>query len=264
MKVSVVIPTFNAERYITATIESVLNQSHQDFEILVVDDCSTDNTVKYIREIMLSDSRINLIELDDNTGGPATPRNTGIKNASGEWLAFLDADDLWSPEKLSVQLTIAKECNVDFLCSKTYDFKGDKSSYVNEYCGNKFRTKTLNFRSLLFKNVIPTSSVLVRRDIIAKYNFNRDKGYVAVEDYALWLELARDNIRMIKILSPLIAYRILPGSISRGKLKQARKVARVITKALQKENKLLTLFMPVLFLSYIVQSIYFRLLKKAM
>ena len=105
-KVSIVIPTYNSEKFIDRTIKSVLNQTFQNFELIIVDDCSVDNTRKMIREFQKQDDRIKLIALEKNSGAPAHPKNVGIKNAKGEYIAFLDHDDEWLPKKLERQIEL--------------------------------------------------------------------------------------------------------------------------------------------------------------
>src|ERR1035437_7682203 len=106
MKISIIIPTYNCEKFIERAIESVLNQTFQDFEIIVVDDLSKDNTVSVVKDLQKKDSRIKLIELDKNSGGPALPKNKGFEVSTGEFVAYLDQDDEWLPNKLSEQVNV--------------------------------------------------------------------------------------------------------------------------------------------------------------
>jgi len=102
--VSIIIPTYNGEKYIKRAILSVLNQTFQDFEIIVVDDFSCDNTVKIVRELQIKNPRIKLICLEKNSGGPALPKNKGFEISSGEFIAYLDQDDEWLENKLEEQI----------------------------------------------------------------------------------------------------------------------------------------------------------------
>ncbi|MDA1571362.1 glycosyltransferase family 2 protein, partial [Bacillus cereus] len=113
MQLSIIVPTYNASRFIEETIHSVLNQSFQDWELIIIDDCSTDNTVQKLNEFRKIDQRIRVKVLDENSGA-AIARNTGISMASGRYIAFLDSDDLWVPRKLEKQLNFMKENNVAF------------------------------------------------------------------------------------------------------------------------------------------------------
>ena len=102
-KVSIITPSYNSERYISETIDSVINQTYENWEMLIIDDSSTDNSINIISDYCSSENRIKLIKLEEN-GGAAVARNRGIKEAEGRFIAFLDSDDLWHPEKLEKQL----------------------------------------------------------------------------------------------------------------------------------------------------------------
>ena len=104
--ISIIMPSYNASKYITATIKSVQNQTYDNWELIVVDDCSTDNTVELIRK--LGDTRINVF-VNERNEGAAISRNRALREAKGRWIAFLDSDDLWVPEKLEQQLKFMKE-----------------------------------------------------------------------------------------------------------------------------------------------------------
>ena len=107
--VSVVMPAFNAAELIGPTLESVISQSFGDWELLVVDDCSKDSTREVVQAWADKDSRIKLITLPSNFGGPAGPRNEGVRLARGQYVAFLDSDDIWHPEKLKTQVGFHQE-----------------------------------------------------------------------------------------------------------------------------------------------------------
>lgn len=121
-KISIVTPSYNAEGLIGSTIESVIRQSFSDWEMLIVDDCSNDGTREVVSEWSEKDSRIRLISLPENFGGPAGPRNVGVREAKGQYVAFLDADDIWHPSKLALQLQLAEKHRADFVCSEMIDF----------------------------------------------------------------------------------------------------------------------------------------------
>ncbi len=112
--VSIVIPLFNAKEYISETIESVLNQSYKNLEVIVVDDCSTDGSYLVVEEFSKLDSRVKLIRMEKNFGGPAKPRNIGVENSKGEYIAFLDADDIWEEDKLEVQIGLMEQEGYNF------------------------------------------------------------------------------------------------------------------------------------------------------
>src|SRR5690625_4190600 len=102
--VSIITPVYNAERFLSETIKSVKEQTYKNWELLLVDDCSKDNSAKIIKEFNRTDDRIKYIKLEKNSGASIS-RNTGIKNAKGRFIAFVDSDDLWEPEKLEIQIS---------------------------------------------------------------------------------------------------------------------------------------------------------------
>ena len=114
--VSVITPSYNSERFISQTIESVLNQTYQKWEMIIIDDVSPDNANAIIEEYIKEDTRIRLIKLEKNSG-PAVARNRAIEEAKGRYIAFLDADDLWLPEKLEKQMAFMTKYNLDLTYS---------------------------------------------------------------------------------------------------------------------------------------------------
>ena len=111
--ISVIIPMYNAERYIKSCIMSVLRQTLQDFELICVDDCSTDNTVQVVMELAQKDSRIRLVKLAQNSGGASEPRNMGLRLSRGKYIMFLDADDMYTPTALEELGMIAEKWQAD-------------------------------------------------------------------------------------------------------------------------------------------------------
>ncbi len=122
-KVSIIMPNYNCEKFIEETLNSVLAQTYRNWEILIVDDCSTDNSVSIIKSYCDKDERIRLFVNDTNSGAAAS-RNRALREASGKWIAFLDSDDLWLPEKLEKQLT--------FMVSNGYKFSFTKYRQIDE------------------------------------------------------------------------------------------------------------------------------------
>jgi teichuronic acid biosynthesis glycosyltransferase TuaG len=228
--VSVVIPTYNAANFIVDTISSVLNQSHSDLEVIVVDDCSTDDTASIVRNICDEDFRLTLIELEKNMGGPAGPRNVGVANASGEWVCFVDADDLWHFTKISRQLSVLNSLGASFCCTNIAVFT-DKSDFVD--LGRVPSTDNYNkytFRQLCSKNRICNSSVMVSIDLLKDTPFFESPSYHAVEDLQCWLQILEAIDECIIIDEPLVGYRISANQISKNKLKMAKKFLMVISR----------------------------------
>lgn len=215
--VSIVIPSYNAGKLIGRTIESVLSQSYVSWELLVIDDCSKDDTRGVVNDFVKQDSRIRLIALDKNNGAPAAPRNIGVREAKGKWVAFLDADDIWHPKKLEVQLHLMNKLNVPFSSSLSRNFKNDEDIYDDEVDDDPAYEK-ITFDMQRFKGRIANSSVVVHRGLLLKHPFNEDIRYKAVEDYHCWLRIHKEIGFSIKVQIVMLNYRIVEGQISGSKL----------------------------------------------
>jgi teichuronic acid biosynthesis glycosyltransferase TuaG len=237
--VSIVIPMYNAENFILETINSILYQSHQVWELIIVDNASTDNSVEIVKSI--NDLRIKLIKLEVNSGGPAHPRNIGIDNANGEYVAFLDADDIWTSDKLTLQLEFMYKNNVNFSSTDRYnidiDSKGSKyESKVRTFL-KKIRTKE-SACDLMKVNFIATSSVIIEKKILM--HFNETDEYMSVEDFALWLDMFMLDECKYKFLDKkMLKYRILEESATDRKIKhkQSIKTYLVVLSFILKYNK---------------------------
>ena len=208
---SVIIPTYNCAFKIQRSIQSVLSQSYSNFEILVMDDGSTDET----KDIVLSfdDSRITYF-WDKNFGGPARPRNRGIECAKGDWICFLDADDWWDFRKLELSL-IEIETGADVIYHDLYYVRSLNQSVFRD----RLRSSTPRspmFRSLLCRSIsIPNSSVVVRKDLLKEIGgISENKDLVSVEDYDTWIRLSKITENFVRISKPLGYYWVGGGNIS--------------------------------------------------
>jgi glycosyltransferase involved in cell wall biosynthesis len=223
-KVSVIIPAHNAARFVTETIESVLHQTYRDLEVIVVDDGSTDETVQVLRAF-----KDRIVLRSQPNGGVARARNAGARIATGEWLAFLDADDLWLPEKLERQLELA-DAGTAWIYSDRFNFGslGDGPEIQSEIT-------TMHegdvFTALLAEgNFISSSTVIVRKEI-----FDRVGGYCenlrGTEDWDLWIRVSeRNSIRFCP--RPLLRYRIHSAGISHNYDHMWRERRMVVARAL--------------------------------
>jgi len=203
----VIIPTFNAGNYIAETIQSVLNQTYRNYEVIVVDDGSTDNTLDVLKRF---EARIKL--LTKSNGGPASARNLGIKNSTGEFIAFQDSDDLWTEDKLDKQVTfLEKHPEVGLLFSEAIMFteeEGEKK--IQRKIGYIVNP---SFCNLLYGNCIPNLTVIIRRSCIDKIGLlNESKELIAVEDYEYWLRIAK-TFPIAGMPGPLAYYRIREGNL---------------------------------------------------
>ncbi len=213
--VTVVTPSYNAEGLIGRTIQSVFDQTWQDWELLVIDDDSKDATREVVAAYAARDSRVRLIALEKNNGAPAAPRNIGVREARGRWIAFLDADDIWHPEKLELQLATAEARSGGFISSQMKDFWDDSS--LNFASVLEASVEAVTFAQQRIKGRIPTSSVLVTRELMLAFPFNEDIRYKAVEDYHCWLRILESGVVHWKVLYPLLSYRRIAGQISGSK-----------------------------------------------
>jgi glycosyltransferase involved in cell wall biosynthesis len=198
-KVSIIVTTFNRQEYLTQTIHSILNQTYQDFELIVVDNYSSYDFFSFI-ESFRNEKIIPL--QNQNNGIIAANRNIGIRYANGEYIAFCDDDDIWVSNKLEEQIRIFNESNCDLVYTNMFFFKGDttnilkKTSRKNIYC----------LKDLINRNQINTSTVLVRNNSCLV--FPEDELLITIEDYALWLNLYMKGFRFKLMNQPLVYFRI--------------------------------------------------------
>ena len=207
-KVSVIIPAFNTEKFLAETIRSVLDQTYGDYEVIVVDDGSSDGTLDVARSF---EPRIKV--LAQPNGGPASARNLAIKNSQGDYIAFLDSDDLWMTDKLEEQVAFL-ESNpaVGLVYSEALMFTGNNGADENQREDRLYLT-ILHFRSLLFGDYIPNSTVVIRRACVDKVGLlNESRELIGVEDYEYWMRVAR-HFTMAGIPRPLAYYRIREGNL---------------------------------------------------
>lgn len=208
--VSVVMPAYNASRTIAGSIKSVQRQLYANWELLVVDDCSTDDTVLIVKGLSTIDSRIKLIPLNKNSGRPAYPRNVAIKEAAGEFISFLDADDEWMPIKLKKQVSFMTRSKIAFSCSGY-----EVISFAGEEIGNFNPPMVCSYNDLLANNSVGCLTAMYDVRILGKQYFP----ICGHEDYALWLEILRKGYSVHGLQEPLSLYRLTPGSISSSKFK---------------------------------------------
>lgn len=205
--VSVIIPTYNSATYIEKTVKSVLQQTYENLEIVMVDDCSKDNTREVLGRIAESDSRVRLFFQEKN-GGAAVARNTAIKEAKGRYIAFLDSDDLWEPDKLEKQVRVLKNGNPFVFCA--YDAVNEDGNTIR----NKIKVKTqVNYKDLMTKTYISTSTVIYDRELLGNPEMPlRRTG----QDYAFWLVLLK-KCDAVGIDEALVHVTQRRGSLSKNK-----------------------------------------------
>lgn len=212
--VSIITPTHNSERYIPETIETVKNQLYTHWEHIIIDDGSTDDTVKIIYKYANTDNRIKIHVLNKNLG-PAYARNVGIDAAKGCYIAFLDSDDLWHSEKLQKQIAFMKD-NKCVLSYTAYQRMRECGKLINSVI--KVPKKT-NYKQMLNSSVMGCLTVMYDATRLGKVKMPMVEKQ---EDYALWLKILRNGYDAHGINKVLAYYRIRKKSVSSNKLKVAK------------------------------------------
>lgn len=221
--VSVIIPSYNSEKYIGATLASVCAQTYPDFEVLVMNDCSQDRTAEIVEKYAQEDSRVHLINLPGNIG-VSHARNQGVSMASGEWIAFLDSDDMWTKDKLEKQLKLQERLRAKKSAIEDPQFLFTGSSFIDEN-GDPLASvlhvpEHVDFSELLKQNIISCSSVLIRRSLMLKYPMPCSDQFH--EDFATWLTILKnENMVAYGLDEPLLIYRVTRSSRSGNKCKAA-------------------------------------------
>ena len=213
-KVSVVMPTYNRAHLIGRAIQSVLNQTYQDFEIIVVDDGSMDNTEKVIREFQKKDKRILYIQHEKNKG-EAAARNTGIEVAKGEYIAFQDSDDEWLPEKLEKQMRVFATAppEVGVVYTGFWRIENDKKVYI-PFSWVKRKEGDI-YEELLKANFIGTPVAIVRKECFEKAGLF-DEMLPHLVDWELWIRISK-FYEFKCVDEPLLTSPFTPDSISANK-----------------------------------------------
>ena len=213
--VSVIIPAYNCEPFIEAAVRSVMEQTHRSWELLVIDDGSTDATCEIIRRLAEEDARIRFLRNPVNIGVAGT-RNRGLDESRGEYVAFLDGDDVWHPDKLEKQLQAmrAEDADVSYTSYAVVDRGGTP-------CKRPYMVPDhTSFASMLKENVMGCSTVMLSRRVADSYRFIKDFYH---EDYCLWLSILRDGYKAVGCRGVLVSWRLIADSRSFNKRNSARK-----------------------------------------
>jgi len=207
--VSIITPSFNSEKFITETITSVQNQTHKNWEMIIVDDCSKDNTVEIIEEIIKSDRRIKLIKLEQNSG-PAIARNKGIQAVSGKFMTFLDADDIWFPDFIENSIKTILTQKIHFVFSSYR--RSDEA--LNFIYSDFIVPEKVTYHDILKTNSISCLTAFIDIEVLGKKMmpevFKR-------QDMGLWLKYLKEIPFAYGIKEPKAIYRIRKNSLSRKK-----------------------------------------------
>ncbi|RDI56486.1 glycosyltransferase family 2 protein [Flavobacterium glaciei] len=207
--VSIITPSFNCERFIAKTILSVQNQSYLNWEMIIVDDCSSDQTVSIIKEIAKQDNRIQLFQLDANSG-TGIARNFALAKARGKYIAFLDADDLWNPLKLELQIDFLKKNNLPFTFS-FYECINEAGESLNRRIESP---RNLSYRQLFFCNYIGNLTGIYDVNYFGKIAIS---SFRKRQDWIHWLTILKKIKTAQPVPESLALYRIRENSISASK-----------------------------------------------
>ena len=200
-------PAYNCVDYIVESIRSVQNQSYRNWELIVADDNSTDGTVDTVRSMAADDNRIHLLETDINLG-PAAARNRAINSAQGDYIAFLDSDDIWFPDKLSRQISFMEQTGYDFTYT-AYEKINERSEKMGIVVS---APKSVNYSSMLYRgDPIGNLTVVYDAEKLGKFYVPDIKKR---NDFALWLKMMHDCKRAYGLNEVLASYRVRAGSIS--------------------------------------------------
>ena len=214
-------PVYNCEKYVRDAILSVVNQTYKNWELIICDDCSTDSSLKIISELAKNDQRIKVLK-NENNSGTAVSRNKCLEIARGDYIGFLDSDDMYDPTFIEKQL-IFSEKNGDFVfCS----FRRLASKTTTNYIVPSKAT----YRRILKGSCLTPLSVFISRNLIGETKFRTDS---YVEDFLFFLELLKKSGKAIGNKEVLATYRIIKGSKSRNKLSLAKKMWKLYKKELQ-------------------------------
>lgn len=213
--VSVIIPVYNAEKIVGYTLDSVINQTYKNLEIICVNDCAKDNSLEVLSEYAKKDKRIKVLSNEKNSGVAVT-RNNALKAATGDYIAFVDADDVWHLEKVEKQ--------IKFMLDNDYKLTYTSVQFIdndNNLTGKKFIIpEEVTFNKLLKQNVITLSSAIISKEILGDRLFHDDHLH---EDFIMWLEILKNDItKAYGLKEILVDYRLTPGSKSRNKWKSIK------------------------------------------
>ncbi|MGN9056320.1 glycosyltransferase family 2 protein [Bariatricus sp. HCP28S3_A7] len=209
--VSIIVPVYNSEQYLEETIQCVQKQSYTNWEMLLADDCSSDHSAEIIKKYAKNDHRVIYLKLDQN-GGAAKARNHALERSQGQYIAYLDADDVWLPNKLERQIDFMTSNHVEFSCCdyEKIDADGTKLNKVVHM------PKTITYDQLLSNTIIQTVGVIVDLEMV-------DKDLLVMpdvrrgQDSATWLQMLRNGVKFNGQNEVLTQYRRVPQSLSSNK-----------------------------------------------
>jgi teichuronic acid biosynthesis glycosyltransferase TuaG len=210
--VSIIMPTYNVGELVKDTVGTVLFQTYSNWELLIIDDCSSDNTQSILQDLASHDSRIKCYFSSQNLGAGSS-RNIGLSNSNGQYIAFLDSDDLWEPEKLELQINFMNQKNAP-ICHTSFSFIDESGEARNGFVNV---SESLNLRQNLKRTEIGTSTAMIDRKLVTHdFKFNKIR---ARQDLKLWIDLLSLGYTSYGLQKELVKYRVRDGSVSSNKFK---------------------------------------------
>lgn len=222
--VSIIMPNYNSEKFISSSIESVIAQTYVNWELIIIDDCSTDTSIEIAERF--KDARIKIIKNKKNYGA-AVSRNNGIKSANGRYIAFLDSDDVWDENKLLESITFMREKGFSFICTD-YRTVAESGEHISNYSPQK---SSYNYFDILKHNVIGCSTVVYDKNILGEVLMPIEA--TMREDFACWLAILKKGYVVNYLHKILTEYKVRSNSVSSKKTKMIKyqwKVYRRIEK----------------------------------
>ena len=241
--VSVIIPTYNSAKFLKRSIESVLQQTYTKLELIIVDDCSTDNSYEVIKYFIKIDKRIRYFKTTKNSGAASVPKNIGLSKARGKYVAFLDADDYWMLNKLNYQISRIENCKLSFTAANyQHEDSLKKSNFLINYLRiflqiffmNRIAKKG-NFWLYIY-NPFLMSSAIVSKDLLKNYKFNHDVNII--EDLTFWLEIFKKHNKNFKYHSKiLITITRAKFSVTSNRIKEFNRIINSLSNSFFKSQK---------------------------
>jgi len=203
--ISIIIPFYKKKKYVGQTINSIIKQSYKNFELILIYDDPDKSDLEYIKKILKNIKRKKII-INNNNIGAGLSRNLGISKAKGEYISFIDSDDIWKKDKLKNQLLFMLDSKIEF-CFTSYSIINEKNTII------KFikAKKNIDYKDLIKSCDIGLSTVMLKKNLLKKIKFTKIK---TKEDYILWLKLSKKNIKMMGLNQRLVLWRKLDNSLS--------------------------------------------------
>lgn len=223
--VSVVMPCYNAANFIGDSIDSVIQQTYANWELIIVDDGSRDNSLEVIKKYAALDSRVRYIVCPKPSGGPATPRNLGIDNAKGRYIAFLDSDDIWTPDKMKTQVDLIQKGGYVVVYCNYYSM--DEEGVVREK--TRVEPEKCDYNKLLHYNCIGCSEAMYDKTLAPSARFKQ----IGHEDYLFWLHVMQNGGEAKNTNKTQLHYRERNGSVSSNKVRAAKWTWHIFREELQ-------------------------------